>query len=337
MGWEDGDRRYQRVIAFPDRIGIVVAMFSKAYLLPCAVLFAFGFCGLENSQALFINNFADSDERFEDGTFTGYPGADPEPNPSFSYDYDFSGVGWRETLDDYRPNNREALHSVTMVSRNQFISATHTSGQVVGNQVTFVGANGMEYSYTVESIEVIQGAQGATDLYIGNLTEDVHSSITHYDIFSGSLLPTTELLVVGNQLSITTPINKVVGVQTPDAAYTNWYGNASVQGLNDTQWLVSTYYESDPDDKEAYFQGGDSGSPSFVVVEDELTIVGIHSLVVEDLEYPLMLGPDADYANFDGYVPAYASQIAAIVPEPTTAWLLAGAGSLLALRRRRTA
>lgn len=285
------------------------------------------------SWALFINGAATTDRRFEDGTFSGTANGNPVENPSFIYgSLDWSGVGWR-TKEGVGFD--ESRISVTLLSPTQFIGATHIRAQV-GDSISFLGSDGIQRNYTVESIEIIKNLDNSdSDLYIGTFTEIVSSTIAFYDLYSG-IVAGEELLVYGNRRVNDPAFNKQVGIQTLDVAYTSLYSNANIIGLNQTTWMLSTYQDSDLSDKEAYFQVDDSSSPTFIDNNGELQLVGLHSAIAALTDLPVNPSGDTGFANFDADVTAYESQIDGIIviPEPGTGLLLLGGFSLLAWRRR---
>ncbi len=286
------------------------------------------------SWALFINGQTTSDERFTPGTFSGGAGGSPSQNPTFAYDsFDWSGVGWRTSVG---AGFDESRISVTMLSPTQFIGATHIAAEV-GDSISFLGSDGFQYNYTVESIDVIQNPDTSdSDLYIGTLSEVVAGTIAFYDLYSG-VVAGEELLVYGNDRVNNPAFNKQVGLQELDTVYTGIYSNISIGGLNDTTWMLSTYQDSDVSSKEAHYQVDDSSSPTFIDVNGELQLVGVHSAVVALTDLPVNPSGDTGFANFDADVTAYESQIDSIIviPEPSTALFLGGTlASLLVWRRR---
>lgn len=305
---------------------------SRSYLQ--ATLLALFFAVATPSWALIINGGVAADRRFTAGTFSGTANGNPVDNPSFTYGgLDWSGVGWRTSVGG---NFDESQISVTMLSPTQFIGATHIRANV-GDLISFLGSDGVQYNYTVESIEIVKnGDNSDSDLYIGTLSQVVSGTIAYYDLYSG-IVAGEELLVYGNQRVNDPAFNKQVGLQELDLTYTALYSNATLGGLNDTTWMVSTYQNSDVSSKEAYYQNGDSSSPTFINNSGELQLVGVHAAVVALQTLPVNPSGDTGFANFDADVSVYSTQIGGIViiPEPSSVlFLVGGLGSFLIWRRR---
>jgi hypothetical protein len=212
----------------------------------------------------------------------------------------------------------------TMISSNYFLSANHDH-PAPGSTVTFYTGNslgGPSFTYTVDSFYYQTTYQSnGSDLCLQRFTTPVDASIAKYPVLS---LPN-------------------------DAAYqgvTNWtYGYPNRVGKNNIDSIQDLnlvpygygitrvmYYDYNatggqgPD--EAYVEPGDSGGPSFAVVNNSLALLGIH--FVND-------GPVHDGApSGDSFVPFYVSQlnahmtdrqqVATVAPIPAT-WKGPGGGS----------
>ena len=103
---------------------------------------------------------------------------------------------------------------------------------------------------------------------------------------------------------------------------------------------------------ETYLIGGDSGRPSFAVVDGKLALLGEHfsTYGTSGLLIPVDGGDpkasDGSWWSVDGFVPAYIDQlnsvlpadqqVTTVVPEPNAALLLAVAAAILCDRRLAT-
>jgi hypothetical protein len=239
-----------------------------------------------------------------------YAGADKD---FIGQPYDWSGVGLSS-----------GGNWATMISPTYFLSANHYH-PAAGSTVTFYTGNSTSstsFTYTVDNFYYQTTDLGnGSDLCLQRFTTPVDASIAKYSVLS---LPN-------------------------DAAYlgvTNWtYGKTNRVGKNNIDAvenlnLVSygygitrvMYFDYDatggqgPD--EAYLEGGDSGGPSFAVVNNSLALLGIH--FVND-------GPVYDGApSGDSFVPFYVSQLnaqmtggqqVATVGPQAAIWNAAGGGS----------
>jgi hypothetical protein len=139
------------------------------------------------------------------------------------------------------------------------------------------------------------------------------------------------------------------------------YGNPNLVGRNVVSKIESyteigetgpsmffNYDEPGVGPDETYLIGGDSGCPSFAVVNGKLALLGEHfstygtsGLIPFDGGDPK--APDGSWWSVDGLVPAYIDQLNAnmggdritVVPEPSTACLLIVAAAMLFVATRR--
>jgi len=245
--------------------------------------------------------------------------------------YDWSGVG--------RTDDRWA----TMISPSYFVSANHYH-PAVGDTVYFYYSNDPNGGYetrTVLSGQQIVDYYGNSDLWLGKLSAPVSAQVAIYPIL---LLDTIgayegrELYAFG--LSNTSPAHPNVrlgrnnidpdsfaqytdGVTT-SVAYTFDYNTTSGLGAD-----------------ECFLKTGDSGGPSFSVVNGVPALVGIHWFNVYTKTEPY-----EPIASGDTFVPWYLWELAdamvgeqpsVVIPEPGTLVLLVVAGLVLCqhLRLRR--
>ena len=201
----------------------------------------------------------------------------------------------------------------TMISSTYFVSANHYHPGP-GSTVTFYTTNstsGPSYTYTVASGEEI----GDSDLYLGKLSTAVNASIATYPVLdlpsqSDYINRTIWAYGVPNRVGLNNIADitdtELIGEDTICMEY-NYYANGGQQGAN-----------------ECYLESGDSGGPSFAVVNGSLALLGTHF-------YDDGAQPGNGYVSGDTFVPYYISQLDAdmvgaqvmtVVPEPASLILL---------------
>ncbi len=236
--------------------------------------------------------------------------------------YNFSGVGFDSATSTW----------ATLISDCYFISATHFHPGA-GEPVTFRETNSLadpSHTYTVTGGQQI----GGTDLWVGWLNTAVDASIARYSVLD---LPTAA---------------NYVGLELYN------YGVASRVGRNVSDFLASQtvgpstgdsmFYDYDNVDvpsvggDETFIQAGDSGAPSFTVVDGRLTVLGVHWAITN-----LFPGTNEGEYSLDTFVPSYIadlntvlaakSQSVTVVPEPGSGVLCVclAVGAMAGLRRRR--
>jgi hypothetical protein len=233
--------------------------------------------------------------------------------------YDWSGV------------SKSSDNRATMVAPSYFLTARHYAPGV-GSSVIFQGSNGTDYSYTVASLVTLKTLIGSTlhdsDLVLGKLTASVNSFIAQYAV------PAPSTVHFGDPLFMYGSGNYVGKNAVSEIA------TVSVGGY----YGVSLFMNYDNSPYEGFLQGGDSSSPSLVICNGQLALVGTHwAIDGPDNAWPGLSGPYGLYASVDSYVPAYINQINALmtggeqltvlIPEPAGLVLLATL-VLVCLRRQ---
>ncbi|MFZ4767244.1 MAG: PEP-CTERM sorting domain-containing protein [Roseimicrobium sp.] len=281
-------------------------------------------------SALTIANYNPAQhDRFASGYATS-----PTPNTSASFigaGLDFSGVGWNPSV---------PTQSFAMISDEYFIYASHFApstqlsffSPITSSVVNF----GVDPNFTpVRATSTITGGQ-TTDLMVGRLANSVASAgITSYPILHvanrNGLVGLTALLYGHGGSDTASPrigTNTIEGFVDYSVPASNVYGNTGILYTNGTGPTG-----------EASFQNGDSGSPSFVVLNGSLVLLGNHSATATD-------GQGNSY-SLDTYLAQYIQELAdagipliavpVAVPEPTRAFLLIIGLFAAFCQRRRSA
>jgi hypothetical protein len=282
---------------------------------------------------------------------SGFPN-NPVPNTSPLFTgagLDLSGAGWRVN----------GNWGVTLVSPQQFVTAAHTGLFSPGEQVRFLGADGVVHSYAVATDPntgaVIQTRLTTTftdpttgaprtlpsDLLVVTLANPVPAADRVHPLAVGSGIapPGTGLLVYGQNPDYGTDTRQL-GRNTLDAIDLASFDNLATEAT-----VVSLYDFTRTLTGDTALIGGDSGSPLLTRFGDTAVVLGTHYGVEGDLN-----DPNSTYLSASAYLPYYLGQLQAVVgasgqslqvvplavPEPATVALFAGCCALgICLRRRR--
>jgi hypothetical protein len=200
------------------------------------------------------------DPAVNDRFASGYPDA-PAPNTSPKFlgkGLDWSGVGW------FKKNPQS---SVTLLSSKNFAYTRHMAPQT-GDAIVFQGRDGHLHEYHVAKLQQVEmGKQDGQTVYadtgVGTFEESVpyDDQVTHYPVaFSAKGLEPfigKQILMYGHTARIGS--NEIVeGIMLE---------NMASEYNFDTSGLTAGMGKSEV---------GDSGSPSFIVVNGKLALVGTH-------------------------------------------------------------
>jgi hypothetical protein len=241
----------------------------------------------------------------------------------------------------------------TMISPQYFITAYHwPATSSPSGTLAFCEGNSMAGGTHTYHIDTSFGFSTTyegqpSDVYVGRLTAPIPASdhIAYYPVLS---LPN---------------LSDYVG--RPIYNYGNWnqVGRNVIssvapysEGIEKNMGMFFNYDAPGVGPDETYLINGDSGAPSFAVVDGRLALLGEHfSTYGTSGLVPYDLGPpkasDGSWWSVDGFLPAYIAQIdgvlppdqqlATVVPEPGTALLLIVAMAILSAaawqRRQRAA
>ncbi len=308
----------------------------KNYLLFCAIFFLIITTGGIPAYGLDINGYdCARHDRFSSGYATA-----PVQNPSFfASGYDWSGVGWSPV------NPRQ---SIALISAQHFVLANHWRIPE-GNTVTFLNRDGLLKSYIIDGYTSFSSGTGSThiaDLALGQLRDPIAAAdnIAWYPVINADNKQTPEFEVgwylqkeflaygwdarVGtNTINFFSYVNTLSG-QNPD--------NQTLCAISDFHKTNGVLY---PD--EAGFIGGDSGSPSFLVWDNQLTLMATHFAISDS-------NPDIR-VNCDSFIPyylndlnnamraqGYAATTINVIPEPLSfiLFIFGIGGTLLRARKK---
>ncbi len=292
----------------------------------CALAAVVGFPAV--SQALVVRTpNAAAHNRF----VSGYP-TDPVVNASASFllaGFDLSGIGW---------NAANPGQSFTLVTPQHFVGATHSSIGG-GGVVEFVGSDGVKRSYVVESAVAVPNAEGRpSDLFVGRLS----APIAQEDRIR--LFPVTGLAEAQQTGATAYLYGNAAKVGTGTIGAFQNFGDDPLTagaGLSPTRTFTTTYRPIGGRANDARFEGGDSGSPTFLVENGTLALAGVHG-ALQTTSFATL----TTYTNYDTSVSFYINEVnnilaadgyqLTVVPEPRAIFLLLVAvGGIAVVGRNR--
>ncbi len=254
------------------------------------------------------------------------PVANPSPNFLLA-GFDLSGIGW---------NAANPGQSFALVTPQHFVGAAHF-GIGPGGTIDFVNSLGVKKSYTVEGGAVVGNAQGqASDLFLGRLSAPIAPE-DRVNFLSITSLP--EAMQIGSTAYL---YGNAAKVGTSRITAFQDFGSdpaTAGSGLNPSR-TFSTVYRPFGAANDARVEGGDSGSPTFLIESGRLALAGVHGALgsVGTLGF-------TTYTSYDTSVPFYTNQVNAllaadgyqltVVPEPRTVVLLLAAALGIGLVRRK--
>jgi PEP-CTERM motif len=267
-------------------------------------------------------------------------------NPSFYQpSLDLSGVGW--VLPGIAGPGGGTAWNVTMIDSTHFISAWHVTlagDTPVGATVNFRPAGTSSIvTRTIASLQNVPNLDGSlSDVSLGTLSSPIPSGVASYPI------------------AATAPSQAVMDVygRSSEVGRSNVSFTQSGVGFVNNETLDALIYQfvqpngnpfgfpNTVGNDECYLIGGDSGSPSFLPIGNQLALVGVHAAVATYEDFGLTYPPSAAVdiaASVDSNVPDYIAQLLAlgvnvtVVPEPSSMALLSmtAAGAAIGYWRRR--
>ena len=175
-------------------------------------------------------------------------------------DVDWTGVSpWNQSFDGYSSRYQKAG---ALISPRHVVLASHWHMPIGSNLLFVSNTNEMIYR-TLSGLQSIAG----TDITIGVLDSDVPDSVTYYPIIASSTL---QLLIKKYEPSPTYDIPMVVFDQEKKAII------HSLNYLSATTIGHAPYFSGSRAFLSEYVVSGDSGSPSFIVVDDRPILLFAH-------------------------------------------------------------
>ena len=282
-------------------------IFSFSPLLIVAILFA-----TQADAAMMLQSYsAKNHHRFYTGVDKAFIGDT----------YDSSGVG--------RGANRWA----TMISEHYFLSARHLHPDN-GSTIQFFSGNdpgGASEDHVVASGQFI----GGSDLWLGKLSTAPSSSIERYPILnypSLSSYDNIELYNYGRDADSSNTSQRLGRNNFEPGSI----GPQTVSGITGESFLYDYDNPGGMGADETRLAAGDSGGPSFSVINGEFALVGIHWFIYSDM---------GTLGSGDTFVPNYIADLNAamammgesvttVIPEPSSLILVTLLGVAMTTTRR---
>lgn len=236
----------------------------------------------------------------DNARFTGFP-SPSAVNPNYAYsNHDFTGVGWFA---------QDTRRQFALVSPQHFVCATHFRPAATG-QVRFLGSDGVVYTYEIANTQIIQNANGQnTDLSIGTLETVVDTSV----ITPLKYANVSDSAVIGDAIIFGFPAltadTDAIGFVDPGFFAE---GNLAAS-FNNTRYIVFQHIVNASGANDSFLEGGDSGSPVFIINQGSLGLVGTNSLISSATDETT--GDITARFAFSAYIPEYISQLDAALSD----------------------
>lgn len=164
-----------------------------------------------------------------------------------------------------------------LISRRHVLFVWHSDyTPAVDTEIVFVKADGSECSRTITGRERVGVEDDLTDLGVCYLDEDVPSDVTFYKCTMGHRLGWMELSKYYNL-----PYTRGDPVVVCDKEEKALVGEVNYVVIYVGEYPNRGFYIIQGDSpRDAYWEGmvpGDSGHPSFLILDDELVLLGLHS------------------------------------------------------------
>jgi hypothetical protein len=238
------------------------------------------FLPMASAHALEIRNYSSSrHDRFvtdENGT---------QPNPGAYYvSSRYSGLGYATDVNDPR--------QYTLVTPQHVLFAKHFAPST-GTNIRFLNATGEEFTRTtISTADVPNGLGGVADVIIVKLDAPLPADqgitpFPYLNLASESLYSNTVLATFGHS-------------HRAGRGLISLFSDFMEDGIDSTRTFTFIYDTDAGDQDDAYLVGGDSGSPSFALVNNRPALVGLH--LAADITATTRI-------NIDTFVPHYVDAI----------------------------
>jgi hypothetical protein len=236
-----------------------------------------------------------------------FPGAPVYPqvpalNPTFlEQSASFRGIGWPAHATDW-------TRQMALVSPRHFVYATHYP---LGAdwRIAFLGIDGNQHTFGIASQTPVVNSQGqTTDLMLCELSEEIPPSLG-IQSFRVLNLP-TEQSYEGLQLTVGGSF-----VRFGKMPVHGFMTLVNDPGFDTTRFLYFDFLRGSGLAEECNYQGGDSGSPSFIMVNGEPALVGTAS-GQDKINAMGQVDPqntDGRYRNYMAFIPGYLAELDALM------------------------
>lgn len=291
-------------------------MCLKPWFLPIAAFILYALTGAEVRANLTVLGYGPGTEQNYDRFLN---------SPSFiGSGYDWSGVG-RSSSGQWG----------TMVSSHYFLSAAHSSPS---GTLTFYGTNSAAFGAPKQTVNIVGGqAIAGTDLWLGQV--DTAVNFANYAVSSSIDVVGQDVFMFGIGTGPTLETQMRLGRNTVEA----YFQDFSDKNLSSVGDIFIYDYDTPtggvgPD--EAKVEGGDSGAPTFMIVDNKPVLLGFHWFQYTGGDFS-----DSSTGSGDTAVARYIDTVNGVmgngqqlvvvaVPEPGSMCLLAAPLIGWAVRRR---
>ncbi len=222
----------------------------------------------------------------------------PEFNPNFMLTAtSFSGIGWPLVQNDW-------VRQVALVSPRHFVCAVHYAPEIHW-RIGFLGNDGNQHDFGILSREPVLNPQGdPTDLMLCTLDSEVPAAlgIAPFPVLN----LTTEADYIGMDAVIFGTVAQA-GIMPVDG-FTFLVNDP---GLETTRFAYFDYDANGGGADDCRFAGGDSGSPSFIMVNGQPAIIDT-AAGVDTSAYLPSLPPNIS-RSYVSFVPAYLDELDALM------------------------
>lgn len=262
----------------------------RSFLLPASLTLASAF-SLVPAYGLEVRSYV----QLEHDWFFGNPGS-PFLNSSFQPSSAlFRGVG--------QPEGDEWFRHMALISPRHFVYATHYTIPLP-TQLRFLGSDNQLHSYSISSTVAVKNSLNEdTDLMLGTLSTEVDTST--------GVLP-FPVLNLANEAAYSGLTLQVFGKAARSSVMPldGFSTLANDPGFDTTRFAYFDYMASSGGANDCNYEGGDSGSPTFIMVGGQPTLVGTASAFdYISPSHQVISTPSDDHRNYLSFIPAYLPQL----------------------------
>ncbi len=256
--------------------------------------FGFSFFSGLSSEAIEIRAY----EPNRHDRFVNFPSDLTENEDFYLNDEDWSGFGW--VVEDPRRH-------LTMISPKHFVGAAHFRPQV-GQRLRFRDREGVTRTYTVAALHSTlndESPRTTSDLFVGELSAPIPSEDRISTVPILNL--TSDVAYIGLDIFASGRRSRT-GVGTIARVFD--FGGEPGSAARRTRGFSFIYREPGNGSDQCFFESGDSGGPSTVLLDDGFALVGTHSALQTST-----FGPRITRANLGAFLPHFIDQLDEILAE----------------------